>query len=598
MKPTIENLQDTLKISYEAYEESREKASKTWDLYHNRQYDDRELNVLKLRGQPAETFNIVKLFSRVLLGYYSTVLNTVTVNPKDQTSIPVASLLNDTLTHVYKINSMKSIGSKVKLDGIITGLMAVHVDVKETNEKDEFGRIIKEVELNHVPASEIYLDPMSRKENYEDANFLHRTKWVSEETLEEEFGAKAKKSLDAYDNHLNIDETEFNHKYPSYFQGKYKQFNNYLLVHSVIKDGDKRWEVFWSGDKILHKSEITFKDVKFPYRVEKVQYSEKSEFYGIFNEVIESQHAINQALIKIQLMVNTQKLFYEKNAVEDIDKFKNSFYRVNAVIEVKKLSGVRVENLTREILDQYTIIDKGFERIQKVLGVNDSFLGMAFASDSGKKVKLQQNATIMSLQYFTERLEEFYRLLGWDVVNLIKQFYTATQTIRIADEITGEKWVTINKPIQVWTKRFDAQNQPIMETPLEPVINPENNDVERDEQGNMVVAPIATKNTEIAFSNVDLEITSSAYNDEDEKNQMFMETFLQGVAGQAVLQADPSKFFQILSLNMKTMKTKFSPEISKILDDLAKQLSPEQQQMLQNMNTRGNPQNPNSIKEV
>ena len=60
-----------------------------------------------------------------------------------------------------------------------------------------------------------------------------------------------------------------------------------------------------------------------------------------------------------------------------------------------------------------------------MLGINDSFLGMAFASDSGRKVKLQQNATIMSLRYITARMQAFYKSLGEDIVALVKQFYHA-----------------------------------------------------------------------------------------------------------------------------------------------------------------------------
>ncbi len=135
-------------------------------------------------------------------------------------------------------------------------------------------------------------------------------------------------------------------------------------------------------------------------------------------------------------MANTQKAFVENDAVEDMAEFTDAFNRVNAVIPVEDLNGIKIENLTRDVLDQYTIIDRALDRIQKVLGINDSFLGQAFASDSGRKVKLQQNQTVMAMNPVTNRISQFYRLLGWDMINLFKQYYNTNQVIRITDPVT------------------------------------------------------------------------------------------------------------------------------------------------------------------
>ena len=52
MKVDIETLQDTFKIGYETFEESRIKAAEVIDLYHNRQYTAEQRNILQVRGQP------------------------------------------------------------------------------------------------------------------------------------------------------------------------------------------------------------------------------------------------------------------------------------------------------------------------------------------------------------------------------------------------------------------------------------------------------------------------------------------------------------------------------------------------------------------
>lgn len=594
MDTDINTLQDLLKISYEAYEDSRTEADEINNLFHNRQYTPAQLATLYDRGQPAETFNVIKLFGRLILGYYSTVVNTVKASPTQESDTVIASVMNDVISYTMRRNHMETEGDKIKLDGILQGLMCCYLEVVPTKNKDIFGRTIYRIQISHVPSSEILLDPMSRLEDYSDGRYIHRYKWVDEDYLRSTFKGKKEiiDRLEAYENHINIEQAEFVRTYGVQFEGHFKRFNNYLLIHTVIKgDVDEQgndiwWSIYWVGDEILLKEEITFREVKSPYRVHKIHTSDQAEYYGIFRDVKESQHAINQALLKIQLMANTQKIFVQNGAVEDIDKFVDSVNRVNGVIPVKSLAGIKVETLSKEILDQYTIIDKALDRIQRVLGVNDSFLGMAFASDSGRKVKLQQNATSLALRYVSVRIEQFYRLLGWDIVNLAKQYYYATQVLGIADERMGQRWVTLNQPKQVWTGKFDAAGQPVMDFLWEEQLDPKTNEPMLDEEGNIIVAPIPSGETEIAFAEVDLDIDSVIYNDEDEKNQLMMETFLTGNVGQALLTVNPAGFFRASSLTVKSMKTKRSLEISDILENTAEILGGMNNQMPPDANTR------------
>lgn len=577
MKVTIENLKDTFQIGYDAYLESKEEANLVEDYYHNRQYDSSQLATLENRGQPKETFNIVRLFSRQLIGYYSTIINTVKVNPVQYNDIDLASILNDVANQVMRDNSFDSEGEAIKLDGILTGLFCSYTNVVETGETDNYGRKIYSITMEHVPSSQLVLDPMSTRADYKDARYIHRFKWMPREEVEQTFSKYKADKLDAYWNFLNVEEAEFEFKYNEQFQGIYRQHDNYLIVHSVMEDdkGDT-WSVYWSGDQILDKKKITYKEVKFPYRVVKLSDSNKVEHYGIFRDVIESQNAINQALIQIQLMVNSSKAFVTKAAVKDVAEFTRQFNRVNSVIEVNSLTGILIENMSTDVLQQYTIIDKAFDRIQRILGINDSFLGMAYASDSGRKVKIQQNASMVALRYITTKLELYYKMIGWDVVNLVKQYYTANQVLRIADESAGDRWVEMNKPI-VLPNPITGQPQVTWEEDLDPASGEPN----RDKQGNILMVPLNDSRTDISFMKVDLELTTNAYNDEDEKNQILLETMLNGNGGNFLQTVNPGGYAQAMALTVKSVKSKSSPEIAKIFEQTAQMLQPQPQMQSQ-----------------
>lgn len=587
MKVDIKTLQDTFKISYDAFEPSRKEALEILDLYHNRQYTSHQENVLEQRGQPKETFNIIKLFARMLIGYYSTVVNTVRVAPVNEDDVITAAILNDLTAYVFESNNFASEGDKLKLDFLLTGIMCSYVDVQETGEVDEFGRPKYKINISHVPSLEILLDPMSRLDDYSDARYIHRYKWLSEDQVIAQFGKDSITKLEAYRNHLDVDEAEYERTYNVRAEGKYKIYNNYLVVHTIITDdkGDT-WSIFWCDDTILSEEKITYKEVKNPYRIHKLHTSNIVEHYGIFREVKETQHAINQALVKIQLMVNTQKAFVEEGAVENLSTFTNQFNRVNAVIQVKRLSGIKIENLSREVLDQYAVIDKALDRIQRILSINDSFLGMAYASDSGAKVKLQQNASVIALRYATSKVEQFYRLLGYDITSLIKQYFTAHDVVRVADTFEGYKWLEINKPIMLPTGRIDPQTRmPEMRYVYEEVRDPSSGDLVVDKDGAILVAPIPTKDTEIAFTNADIIVESVSYNDEDERNQVVLEQFVNGPIGNILSQVNPVGYFKASSLAVKNLKSKYSLELSGILEETAAMLGGNQQ--MQSMMQQG-----------
>jgi hypothetical protein len=574
MKTDLATLKDSFTMGYEAYWESRVEADEVWNLYHNRQWTQDQLAILESRGQPKETFNVIKLFARMLVGYYSTVVNTVRAEPTQTSDQTIASLMTDTINAVFNRNRMPTEGDEVKLCGMISGLMCAQVTPKYAKKRDQFNRPIYDIEIKQVYDYELVLDPMSTDRNYEDARFLHRFKWVPEETILKVWGQGKLDQLTEYYNFLEVEEAEFEYSHGDQFQGRYRVFNNYLVVQTVIEDDNgKRWNIWWCDGVELERKEITYKEVKWPYRIVKLHTSSNTEYYGIFREIKESQKAINQALVKLQLMVNTQKAFIEDNALSgDLADFIDAFNRVNGVIKVKSLKGLKVENLARDALEQYAIIDKALDRIQRILSVNDSFLGMAYASDSGRKVKLQQNATVMALRYLTVRIEAFFELLGKDVAHLVKQYYTATQVLRVADEVVGQRYVELNKPMTTWSGQFDEMGQPVMTPLFEQVYNPETGKPEVDEGGQLIFAPVPEDGTEFAFTDYDITIESVAYNDEDERTQLMLEQVMSGNVGQMMAQINPAGFFQMSSLMLRTFKTKYSPEVSRILRETAEML--------------------------
>ena len=569
MTDLLRECRDSYKISEEAYKDSILEGKEVINLYHNRHYTAEQLTTLARDGRPAETYNVIKMLANAMIGYMDTVTNTINIEPRYMGSAVTALLLNDVVEFTLEQNDFEYMNKKMKLDGLLTGLMVCYEEVVSTGKQDDYGRDIKEIKLSHIPSWQCRIDPMSSQDDYSDANAISTFKWLREEGIKELFGEAKLKQLTEYYNFLDGDtEADYDREYISGHEtGKYRDHQSYLVVKTVIRHKGKFQSVIWHDEVMLEKVELKFEGLRFPYRVTKMSHSDISEYYGPFRDITETQHAINQALLQLQLLVNTSKAFVEDNAVDNMEEFRELFNRVNSVIPVTDLQGIKIEDMSRDVAQQYMIIDQALIRIKSVLGINDSFLGQAFASDSGRKVAMQSNSSASQLTMTTDRVAYMFKLIGQDIVALIKQFYKAEQVFRIAEPLNADHYAEINKPIQmpvgvnedgsiatslIWTEDLDEKGQPRV-----------------DNNGAYMMSPLNQPDTDLTFSEVDIKVVSSKGQNSDERNQLLMETFINGPAGQMLMQMNPAGLCRTLAMQVSEYGTKHSLEIAKILMDTA-----------------------------
>ena len=708
MKTDIKTLQDHFESWYMTNERSRLETATVLDMYHNRQWGPAQIMELESQGRPKETFNIVKSMTRALIGYYSSVVNKAQVEPTNYNDITKATMLNDIMKSEYARTDFDMVDDDVKMFGFLSGLFISHTTVNPTGEKDMFGRYEQGIEIEEVSPDTVVLDPLSSKRNYSDARGIFSFKWVDEDYIKSEFGKNKTTidKLDAYTNELNVDEAEFTYRYETEFIGKYTVDNMYLIVHAVFGDES----IYFCGDVELARTKLGFPEGLTPYTVTKLQKSNREEYYGIFHEVIESQKAINQALVQIQLLVNSNKVLVETDAVEDLDEFTDAIARVNAVAEVTDLKGILIQDMSKSVVDQYTIIDKGYQRIKQVLGINDAMLGEAYASESGRKMKLQKNTGVMTLRYLTGPLELHHKYQAILVARLIADNFTAHQVLRVTDDITGNRFIEINEPMllpklppelaqlvaqgmpieyafeamltgqlnpmvqqaiqqdqqlqqanaeyqqvkqqemqatqqreqQMVMQGMSPQNMPPVQSGMPPpppannvatlpkvdltkpvegsqkakmnnvmttkntmpnapeglsymyeeIIDPETGEPETDRQGNILLVPKSQPESMIDIKNFEISIVPSKYDDEDESAQLMLEVLLNGPAGQFAMNASPASYAKMVSLNVQTTKTKNSPEIAKLWNDMAMQMgaNPEFEAYMRQVSAGATPQ--------
>ena len=99
----------------------------------------------------------------------------------------------------------------------------------------------------------------------------------------------------------------------------------------------------------------------------------------------------------------------------------------------------------------------------------------------------------------------------------------------------------------------------------------------KDERGNIIMAPIPTAESEIAFTDADVSVESIAYDDEDEKARLVLEQVMNGPMGQMLSQVNPVGYFKAGKLAIKSTKSRYSLEMAQILDETSAMLGQNQQ---------------------
>jgi hypothetical protein len=578
MKPTLQNCKDTFKFSYDAYESSRLEQKEIVDLYHNRHYTNQQLNTLTNRGQPKETFNIIKMYHRLMVGYFNTVVNNVKVSPVGSIkNTSKAAMAQDVVNTEFRINKFKKLIPRWASDMLLRGICVSYMVPEDSGKKDRFGRSEIRLNIEKTPADQFLSDPLATKADYSDGRFTHRFRWMAEEEVDKLFGKGTSKTIPENTNTEQISDYELADKYNQEFVGEYQMWNHYLIINTVMQDGDKTWSMFWCEDTMIKKVELKYDNVKWNYRPFILEENDKAEIYGPFRELVETQKAINQALLQIQLLVNSDKVLVQDSALQqgDLNTFETQYNRVNAIIKVADVNGVKVINLSTEVIEQYRILDAALDRVQKVLNINDAFMGTSMASDSGRKVRLQQNSSISSMNYLTEHLEFILEELARDIANHAKQYYTSERVLRVTDESTADRWLELNKPFEMPNGQVNEDGTLGTELMYRESLS-EDGTPEQQEDGSYTVEPIVDQETTLDFDELDIAVTSNSFNDSDDIERLTLETIVQGPAGTFLMNARPAAFAKVLNLHVKALKSRHSEEIAEIFSETAQMLEPAQ----------------------
>ena len=513
--------------------------------------------ILTERGQPLQYYNMVREFTLKLAGYISGTRKEIAVRPRQQTFRSVANVMNDVLSTIHQKNEIGTLHFASTIDLLLSGLAVTEYEVFKNGEKDQYGRPMYDLLLHQVPEREVFIDPWSRKMDYSDGRIFTRKKWLGSYEFEDLFGRKMLDLSQPFSTvlaGLGYD-WEVDQAYGEIRADEYRESSMYEVLHTTILRGDKIIEYHWNEQGILNKQDVTKKENQFRYTVRRLFPSNRAEYYGVFRDLFGTQEAVNQSIIAMQHMLNTSKVLVEKGAVENIDKFGAQYNKINGIAEVADgaLSGkrIQVEKFTVDLVNYQRKLTDDIARVERSIPMNDAFQGLAPASDSGKKVELQQTSVIVGQTYILIASDGWLRQIGDGTLSLVKQYYTAEQVFRVSDGPDRDKWTTINQPMT------DSFGNVTYQT----VTDPDTGKPVIDDDGTFVMAPMQNAESAIGIGSYELEVRtkpSGLGRQESEEALLFALQSTQGLI-------PPADTLEIIATFVGNKDAKDSEKIAEIL---------------------------------
>ena len=574
----IEKAKDYLRIDYEALESSYIEADEIREYYHNRQYTAKELAEFKALSLKPENFNIIKLHERVLRGYFSSITSSVRAKAGNNSSPVLAQAFDDTLNKVLVKNNFDLLSDTMKLSTLLYGFTPVYYNVKDSGRKNSLGETINDIKFEILPARSVIPDHMARKSDFSDSRRVSHWKWISRTDFKELFGTKKVRDCERFSNYSTELANEYldSKVFGAEFNGQYVDEDKFLVVNTVVKTKDG-WESYhWCGDILLKEEKLDFN----PYRCFKIyEDTIDNEMYGIFREILPIQDAVNTHVMNIKRFDSDERLFVDVNKLEmtqDIQDFataKQEFSRMyNSANEIIFMNGLtnafHAEKYSKEIAEEFQKLEAALQRARDLLGITPSFLGDAAASDSGRKVKFQQQASANSFRYIDTVLKSMLETLGYDLSFLIKKYYTAHDLIRLTNKFGQDHWTEINAPFMMPIQT----DKGLMHRMLTREVIDKDGRVLRDKDDKIRVKLIREPEQDLSSADIEIEVTSYNHLEKDEMERVVTETIVQGMPGQMLANANPASYMKMLAISLRSMKSEHSEEFAQLFEQTAEQL--------------------------
>jgi hypothetical protein len=166
--------------------------------------------------------------------------------------------------------------------------------------------------------------------------------------------------------------------------------------------------------------------------------------YGIVRGLRDPQEDLNKRRSKALLLLSTNQIIADDDAVNDWDDTLQEVARPDGVVRKKRGSDFQIRNQATLAPMHVQLMDQDARYIQESAGVTDENLGRQSNAISGKAIEARQNQGYTSTSDLFDNLRLAVQLSGEIQLSLIEQYYDQEKVFRLTGERGNAEYTKIN----------------------------------------------------------------------------------------------------------------------------------------------------------
>lgn len=471
----------------------RKAAQEDYDFVAGKQWKDADIQAFEASGRPAITINRIKPLINVLSGYQRLNRYDIDFLPRTNDDVDICQVRKGITKYVLDRCDYDSQESAAFLDAAIGGLGWLDVGYEFDDEMQD-----GEAYVRREDPFSIYVDPEAHKQDFSDAKYICRAKWVDKDELISIYPEK-KDTIEAQYAVYDPDEKEAEDARPDpmwykadikkvrlvecWYKTRAKESLYYLQDGTTVHQEDVTVDMFLQG-LIAGKEVINITKVRVCSFFDTVMLEDIDSPYlhgefplvpitcyafgagdlpaGFVRDLKDPQREINRRRIQVLHILNTSGNgggWIEEDAMSPDQKAE--FERKGAIpghfseVRPGTIAGGKImergmQNPPAAIIQAES---QATNDLTAISGINEALMGVDIPSgSSGRAIELKQKQAITHIAPMFDHLRKAKKKVAYllwgrrGYAGVIPQFYTDDKVYRV-EGTNGQQFIRVNQQI-------------------------------------------------------------------------------------------------------------------------------------------------------
>ena len=445
--------------------------------FHSDQLTEKELKILKARGQPAVVRNFIDRKVNGIVG----MMERLRQDPKAYPRTPYEEQRggDELATSVVRYvldkpaddgNDWASTCAECSRQAGIEGTFGIELllDSGDTSTEEEKGSDYPwweqaqgqdpDISYAKVDGDTFFYDPRSVKYTFSDARYMGSAKWLDVDVAIEMFPDFEEELEGMCTSGGTLESWQQQDREFRWVDVAEKRV--FLIEHWYIYKGE--WYFcYYVGYQMLYRGISPFRDEKGKtfcrYIMGSMNIDHDGDRYGIFRPLKPRQDEANARASKALHLLNARRIIGEKGAVADVEKARREAVRADGYLEVapgKRFEFDDVKN-AQDFQGQLQLFQEIVEEINN-FGPNAANLGQDVGDKSGRAIALLQQAGLAELGPFILVFRGWKLRVYRAIWSTVMRYWKAERWIRIIDDDQKAQFIQIN------AQQIDEYGRPAM----------------------------------------------------------------------------------------------------------------------------------------